>query len=41
MCKSKGINLTISKNIHDFGKEWDLVFIPSEYAPASYFPNAK
>lgn len=41
MCKSKGIELTISKNMEDFRQEWDLVFIPSEYAHPSFFPNAK
>lgn len=41
MCKSKGINLTITKSMNEFGKIWDLVFIPSEYIPYSYFPNAK
>ena len=41
MCKARNIECVISKNIHDFSKDWDLVFLPSEYAPPQYFPNAK
>ena len=41
MCKARNIHLTITKDIGEFKKEWDLVFIPTEYIPPSYFPNSK
>jgi hypothetical protein len=41
MCKSKGIECVLSRERHEFLKEWDLVFIPSEYVPPSFFPYAK
>jgi glycosyltransferase involved in cell wall biosynthesis len=41
MCQEKNIEYVISKSHADFDKDWDLVFIPSEYVDPRYFPNAK
>ena len=41
MCQAKNIDYLISKSQADFDKDWDLVFIPSEYIDPRYFPNAK
>ncbi len=41
MCKSKGIDCTISTNADECAKPWDLVFIPSQYIPPNFFPNTK
>lgn len=41
MCTAGNIDLTISKSVEDFQKSWDLVFIPSEFIPHYFFPNAK
>ena len=41
MCQAKNIDYLISKSQSDFDKDWDLVFIPSEYIDPRYFPNAK
>jgi hypothetical protein len=41
MCKSHNIECIISKESHNFDKEWDLVFIPSDFVNPSMFPNAR
>jgi glycosyltransferase involved in cell wall biosynthesis len=41
MCNARNIECTISRSSDDFGKEWDLVFIPSEYIHQAQFPRAK
>ena len=41
MCQAKNIDYLISKSQADFDKDWDLVFIPSEYIDPRYFPYAK
>lgn len=41
MCKSRGFEYTISNDANECVKPWDLVFIPSQYIPPVFFPNAK
>lgn len=41
MCNARKIEYTLSKSPDDFQKEWDLVFIPSEFIHPGQFPHAK
>jgi len=41
MCKARNIECLISRTFADFVKDWDLVFIPTEYIEPERFPNAK
>ena len=41
MCKARNIECMISRTFSDFVKEWDLVFIPTEYIEPERFPNSK
>jgi len=41
MCKARNIECMISRTFSDFVKDWDLVFIPTEYIEPERFPNSK